>query len=120
LPAADPTIDLSTEICDQILLQNNHAGNKTLERQILKNHRNFCFSFHPERLQYLNQLRVSMHQRGKKKTHEKTPKFPAFCEQVMVMMIPHPKAPKLLFCSSFYFLSSSAFFLHIMFKKTKE
>jgi hypothetical protein len=46
LPVADP-IDLSTEISDQILLENNHAGNKTLERQILKNHRNFCFSFHP-------------------------------------------------------------------------
>jgi hypothetical protein len=120
LPAADPTIDLSTEISDQILLQNNHAGNKTLERQILKIHRNFCFSFHPGTSTISQPIASFNASKREKKTHEKTPKFPAFCEQVTVMMIPHPKAPNLLFCSSFYFLFSSAFFLHITFKKTKE
>jgi hypothetical protein len=120
LPAADPAIDLSTEISDQILLQNNHAGNKTLERQILKDHRNFCFSFHPGTSTISQPIASFNASKREKKTHEKTPTFPAFCEQVMVMMIPHPKAPKLLFCSSFYFLSSSAFFLHIIVQENKR
>jgi len=118
LPAADPAIDLSTEISDQILLQNNHAGNKTLERQILKNHRNFCFSFHPG-TSTISQPIASFNA-SKREKIEKTLKFPAFCEQVMVMMIPHPKAPNLLFCSSFLSPVQLCIFLALTFKKTKE